>query len=145
MSAPLAGDEKSTLASVLDELLPRRDDGRLPGAGELGLAEAVDTATRALPLRPAIAAALASLGAHGFSAQSQLEKAARLQALAQEAPSVFQALLAQAYGAYYTQPSVVETLGLPPRPPFPKGYDVPPTDFSMLDPVRRRAKLYREC
>lgn len=145
MSAPLADDEKSTLASVLEELLPRRDDGRLPGAGELGLAEAVDSATRALPLRPAIVAALASLAANGFSAQLQPEKLARMQALAQEAPAVFQALLAQAYGAYYTHPSVVETLGLPPRPPFPKGYDVPPTDFSVLDPVRRRAKLYREC
>lgn len=145
MSAPLAGDEKSTLADVLDLLLPPRDDGRLPGAGALGLTDAVDTATRALPLRPAIAAALASLAARDFSAQSQPEKLARLQALAQEAPAVFQALLAQAYGAYYTQPSVVETLGLPPRPPFPRGYDVSPTDFSVLDPVRRRAKLYREC
>jgi len=145
MSAPFASDERSTLASVLDELLPPRDEGRLSGAGALGLADGVDTATRASPLRPAIAAALASLAAGGFSARSKPEKLARLQALAQEAPAVFQALLVQAYGAYYTHPSVVEALGLPPRPPFPKGYDVPPTDFSLLDPVRRRAKLYREC
>lgn len=145
MGEPLAGDEKSTLASVLDVLLPERDDGRLPGAGALGLADAVDSTTRASPLRPGIAAALASLASGGFSAGSPSEKLARLQALAQEAPAVFQALLAQAYGAYYTHPSVVETLGLPPRPPFPNGYDVPPTDFSVLDPVRRRAKLYREC
>ncbi len=145
MSAVLAGDEKSTLASLLDELLPRRDDGSLPGAGALGLADAVDTATRASPLRPAIAATLASLAVGGFSALSKPEKLARLQALAQEKPAVFQALLAHAYGAYYTLPSVVETLGLPPRPPFPKGYDVPPTDFSLLDPVRRRPKLYRDC
>ena len=145
MSAPLAGDERSTLSSVLDQLLPPRDDGRLPGAGALGLADGVDTATRALPLRPAIAAALASLAAGGFAAQPEPEKRARLQALAQEAPAVFQALLVHAYGAYYTHPSVVEALGLPPRPPFPKGYEVPATDFSLLEPVRRRAKLYREC
>jgi hypothetical protein len=144
MSAALAAEEKRTLASVLDELLPPRDDGRLPGAGGLGLADAVDVATRALPLRPAIAAALASLAAGGFPALSGPEKLARLQALARETPAVFQALLGQTYGAYYTHASVVETLGLPPRPPFPKGYDVPATDFSLLDPVRRRAKLYRE-
>ena len=101
-------------------------------------------ATRASPLRPAIAAALASLASRGFSVCSKAEKLARLQALAQEAPAVFQALLVPAYGAYYTHPSVVEMLGLPPRPPFPKGYDVPPTDFSLLDPVRRRARLYRD-
>jgi hypothetical protein len=97
-----------------------------------------------LPLRPGISAALASLAAGGFAAGSPPEKLARLQALAREEPAVFQALLGQAYGAYYTHPRVVETLGLPPRPPFPKGYDVPATDFSLLDPVRRRAKLYRE-
>jgi hypothetical protein len=79
------------------------------------------------------------------AARSLTEKLARLQALAQDAPAVFQALLVHAYGAYYTHPRVVEALGLPPRPPFPKGYDVPATDFSLLDPVRRRAKLYREC
>ena len=145
MSAPLASDERSTLSSVLDEVLPPRDDGRLPGAGALGLADGVDTASRTSALRPALTAALASLAARGFSAQSKSEKLARLQALAQDAPAVFQALLVHAYGAYYTHPRVVEALGLPPRPPFPQGYDVPATDFSLLDPVRRRAKLYREC
>jgi hypothetical protein len=145
MSEPFAADELGTLSSLLDEVLPPRDDGRLPGAGALGLADAVDHATRGLPLRPVIAAALASLAAAGFSSGSRPEKLARLQALAQEAPAVFQALLAHAYGAYYTHSEVVEAIGLPPHPPFPKGYDVPATDFSLLDPVRRRAKLYREC
>ncbi|HEY8153761.1 MAG TPA: hypothetical protein VII72_06495 [Myxococcota bacterium] len=141
-----SGDDlRSTLASVLDELLPARDDGRLPGAGSLGLAEAVEAATGASALRPAIAAALASLAAEGFPSLSQPERLARLQALAKQSPEVFQALLSRAYGAYYTHPSVVAALGLPPRPPFPKGYDVPATDFSVLDPVRRRAKLYRDC
>ncbi len=30
------------------------------------------------------------------------------------------------------------------RPPHPKGYEMEPTDFSLLDGVRRRERLYRE-
>jgi hypothetical protein len=40
---------------------------------------------------------------------------------------------------------VVEALGLEPRPPFPKGYEVPPNDPALLDPVRRRAPFFRSC
>ena len=32
-----------------------------------------------------------------------------------------------------------------PRPPFPLGYEQPPDDLSLLDPVRERPKLYRDC
>jgi hypothetical protein len=143
MSAPLSAQERDTLTALLDQLLPPRDDGRLPGAGGLGLAEAVDAGTRGAPLRPAIAAALASLAARGFASAPEPEQLERVQALAKEQPAVFQALLAAAYGAYYTHPRVALVLGLPARPPFPEGYPVPPTDFSLLDPVRRRDRMYR--
>jgi hypothetical protein len=145
MSAASSSDARSTLSSVLDALLPARDDGRLPGAGALGLADAVGAAIRASAQHADISAALARLAADGFPALPAPEQVARLQALAQESPAVFQALLMRAYGAYYTHPSVVTALGLPPRPPFPEGYVVPATDFSLLDAVRRRAKLYRDC
>jgi hypothetical protein len=31
------------------------------------------------------------------------------------------------------------------RPPFPKGHEVEQGDWSLLDPVRMRPKLYREA
>ena len=145
MSAALSDDERSTLSSLLDELLPARDDGRLPAAGALGLADGVGAAIRTSRMRPAISAALADLAAEGFPSLPSPEKRARLEALAKAAPAVFQPLLAHAYGAYYTHPSVIDAIGLLPRPPFPEGYEVPATDFSLLDPVRRRTKLYRDC
>jgi hypothetical protein len=142
MSA-LTAQLRDTLASLLDELLPPREDARLPGAGGLGLADAVDVASSASPQRSALVDELARLSAEDFAALAKPEKRARLEALAKQSPALFQLLLRHAYGAYYTHPSVVAALGLPARPPFPEGYAVPPTDFSLLDPVRRRARMYR--
>ena len=36
------------------------------------------------------------------------------------------------------------SLGLEPRPPHPAGYEVEPGDWSLLDPVRAGAMVYRK-
>jgi hypothetical protein len=46
---------------------------------------------------------------------------------------------------YYRDDKVMRSLGLEPRPPFPKGFEVEQGDWSLLDPVRARPKLYREA
>src|SRR5689334_7495931 len=45
---------------------------------------------------------------------------------------------------YYRDDRVMRSLGMEPRPPFPKGHEVEQGDWSLLDPVRKRPKLYRE-
>ena len=45
---------------------------------------------------------------------------------------------------YYRDDRVVRSLGLEPRPPFPKGYSVEQGDWSLLDPVRRRPRMWRD-
>ena len=59
-------------------------------------------------------------------------------------PAFFPTLTFVAYVGYYQQTRIVESLGLEHRPPHPKGYEMEPSDLSLLDPVRRRGKLYRE-
>lgn len=46
--------------------------------------------------------------------------------------------------SYYQDPQVLRSLGLPNRPPFPKGHELPQGDLSLLDPVKKRGKIYRE-
>ena len=46
---------------------------------------------------------------------------------------------------YYRDDRVMRSLGMEPRPPFPKGFEVEQGDWSLLDPVRARPKLYREA
>lgn len=44
---------------------------------------------------------------------------------------------------YYRDDRVMRSLGQEPRPPFPKGHEVEQGDWSLLDPVRRRAPFFR--
>jgi hypothetical protein len=45
---------------------------------------------------------------------------------------------------YYRDDRVLSALGQPVRAPFPEGYVVEEGDWSLLDPVKRRPKFYRE-
>jgi len=44
---------------------------------------------------------------------------------------------------YYRDDRVVRSLGLEPRPPYPKGHELEDGDWSLLDPVRSRAPMWR--
>ena len=52
--------------------------------------------------------------------------------------------MVQAISCYYQDDTVVTALGWEARPPFPKGNEVVKGDVALLDPVRKRGKLYRE-
>lgn len=44
---------------------------------------------------------------------------------------------------YYRDDRVMRSLGQEPRPPFPKGHVVEQGDWSLLDPVKKRAPIWR--
>ncbi len=44
---------------------------------------------------------------------------------------------------YYRDDRVMRSLGQEPRAPFPKGHFVEQGDWSLLDPVRARPRMYR--
>ena len=46
---------------------------------------------------------------------------------------------------YYRDDRVVRSLGLEPRPPFPRGYVLEDGDWSLLDPVRARPATLRRA
>ena len=46
---------------------------------------------------------------------------------------------------YYRDDRVVISLGLEARPPFPLGHTLEQGDWSLLDPVRKRAKMWRDA
>lgn len=46
--------------------------------------------------------------------------------------------------SYYQDERVLQSLDMEARPPFPKGHEVQQGDWSLLDPVRQKNKLYRE-
>jgi len=141
-------DELHCLTSVLDELVPPSADGRLPGAGQVGVARILDAALEKMPdLKAMIAQGLTELDGVARQRKGEpfvaLAKDDKLELL-NEQGFIFPLML-QTYIAYYQDPRVIAALGLEARPPHPKGYEMPPNDLSLLDAVRRRPKGYREC
>ena len=145
----LDDDRLAILSCVLDEIVPPSADGRLPGAGELGLAPGVVQMLGRTPgAVAALADALAALEASGTRPFTRLSKAERLAALTDfvaRRPGFVEGLLFPTYAGYYQAPRVLAAIGLEPRPPHPQGHALEPGDLTLLDAVRRRGKIYREC
>lgn len=151
-SSCFTAEQALSLASLLDEIVPASNDGQLPAAGELGVIAYVEAALQQMPLlKPPILQGLDTLADVCRRAKSKsfavLSKPDRLNVL-EELSSVDAAFLPTltflAFVGYYRDVRIVEALGLEPRAPHPGGHEMPPNDFSLLDPVRKRAKLYRD-
>ncbi len=127
------------LSALLNTLIPPR--GVMPGAGGLGIEFAVADA----------------IAADGQPGQSVIAELARLEErnpgfarlVAAERPSLVEAALNPAalrvvlrhvYLAYYQHPAVLAALGEPPRPPFPEGFEIEPTDPELLAAIQARKK-----
>ncbi len=144
--------EQRALSAVLDEIIPPSGDGRLPGAGELGLVRHIEQVLQQAPqVGPAITQGLSALdelarsrNAPEFAALSHQDKQEVLKQLVPTQPGFLPSLIFHTYVGYYQNGRVVEALGLEARPPFPKGHEMEPNDLTLLDPVRQRPKLYRE-
>ena len=113
----------------------------MPGAGAAGIGAHVEGVLRTLPdLHAMVVEGLRELDtqarqqyARAFVEVGEAERAALV---AMQGFSY--ALVPHAYVAYYQQDRVLEAIGIEPRPPHPEGYAVPPSDLSLLDPVKAR-------
>ena len=134
-------DEERLLVRLLDAVVPRSADGRLPGAAELDLVGPIARTVRETPmLRPVVEYGLSTLAER---VQGGTPIAAVLAEFAATDQFFMPAFLFLVYSTYYRDPRVLEALGLEPRPPHPKGYTMEPDDPTLLDPVRRRAPMFR--
>jgi len=149
----LSAEQENMVRALLDEVIPPSRDGRLPGAGGLGLVEHVARTVRQTPmLRPvveygltAIAEQAASRHPDGWGALSRDQRSELLLTFAAGDQFFLPAFLFLAYSGYYQHARVVEALGLEARAPHPEGYAMEPFDLTLLDAVRRRGKMYRDA
>ena len=56
----------------------------------------------------------------------------------------FDLLVRQTYNGYYTDPKVVELIGMEPRPPQPMGHRLEMGDLTLIENVKWRSIAYRE-
>lgn len=149
----LSDAQEDALAPVLDEVIPPREDGRVPGAGALGVAGHVSRSIGFTPdMEPVIVRGLAILervakarDARGFAVLSSDDRLAVIGEVLAEEPMFLGMLMFHAYVGYYRDARVLGALGFARRAPHPAGYPVEPSDLAtLLEPVRQRSRLYRE-
>jgi hypothetical protein len=96
--------------------------------------------------RDDICRALAHLVTLAGGAFADLEPARRIEVAAtfrEAGGAPLAALVRVVLLCYYRDDRVMRSLGQEPRPPFPKGHIVEQGDWSLLDPVRARPRMYR--
>jgi len=136
------------MRAILELVIPPSEDGRLPGAGSLGLAGNLAGQIEADPiLGPVVQAGLAAVQVAAMARDpgglAALPPAARLEVVESELsaqPQCTMGILRYLYVAYYAHPRVLEGLGEPARPPFPQGYELEPTDPGLLATLGRRRR-----
>ena len=146
----LTTEQSTTLRMLVGQMIPASDDYGVPGADDPAIFERILAAAMAENAR--VADALKTLDqmakdTHG-AAFGALDDDGRADVAAKFAASGWPAvetITAVTVTSYYSDERVMTALGIEERPPFPQGYDVPQGDWSLLDPVRRRPKFYRDA
>ena len=148
--APLTAAQRRTFDILLDMIIPASADGRMPSGAEvdvLGYVRAHEAASL-----PALRRELDALDdrarerwGQAFAALPAGDQRAMVDSARAADPRFLRGLALHAVTSYYQHDRVLEALGMEARPPFPKGYEVPPGDLSLLDPVRERGAIYRDA
>jgi len=140
----LSADQCRSLRCLAEMMIPASAEYDVPGAGDEAIfGEILRSLGRdAGP----VTAVLQTLDADGPFADLDLQRRDAVAAQLRETGGGGLAYLTRIIlQCYYRDDRVMRSLGLEPRPPYPKGFEVEQGDWSLLDPVRARPKLYRDA
>jgi len=143
----LSADETRTLRCVAGMMIPASAAFDVPGADDDAIfADILRSLGRDAPQVRAALQHLHTL-AGGCFADLPADRRNAVAAAFREAGGVPAGFLNRAIlQCYYRDDRVMRSLGMEPRPPFPKGFEVEQGDWSMLDPVRKRSpKIWRDA
>ncbi|HEX3996453.1 MAG TPA: hypothetical protein VHX39_35220 [Acetobacteraceae bacterium] len=138
--------ESRDLRCIAGMMIPASAEFNVPGADDAVIfADIVGTMGRdTAHVREALGA-LASLAGGPVADQDAARRDAVVLAFRERGGPAAATLSRVILQCYYRDDRVVQSLGLEPRPPFPKGHTLEQGDWSLLDPVRKRAKLWRDA
>ena len=134
------------LAALADAVIPPSETYRVPGASDPAIVQGIlkDARRRPAAITNALAA-LARLTPDGarYSDLPPADRAAVTAAFREAEPRLADGVAKLVAQAYYRDARVMTSLGMETRPPAPQGFDLKDGDWSLLEPVKRRERLYR--
>jgi hypothetical protein len=140
----LTAEQTRDLRALAGMIIPASATHGVPGADDDKIfADILGSLERD---RNDICSALAHLVTLAGGAFADLEPARRAEiaaAFREVGGAPLAALVRVVLLCYYRDDRVMRSLGQEPRPPFPKGHVVEQGDWSLLDPVRKRPRMYR--
>ena len=140
----LTPTQQDDLRAIAGLMIPASAELDVPGADDPAVqADIVATLGRdAGPVREALDA-LAQLAGRPLAALDPARREAVALELRAKGGAAVATLTRAILQCYYRDDRVVRSLGLEPRPPYPKGHELEDGDWSLLDPVRARPPMWR--
>lgn len=146
---PFTDAEKSCIATLVDLIIPASETYGVPSAADAKILD--DILTVAAPHADVLGKALSALDAlaeeAGGSCFAEMTDDLMVQvteAFRRSHAGPVGLLVTLTTQCYYRDDRVMRSLDMEPRAPHPEGYTVEQGDWSLLDPVKARAKIYRE-
>jgi len=144
--SPLTPTQSDDLLAIAAMIIPASVEFDVPGADDPVIqADIVATLGRDTVLVREALDGLARLAGQPFASLDPArreEVAAELRAKGGAAVMTLTRVVLQ---CYYRDDRVVRSLGLEPRPPYPRGHVLEDGDWSLLDPVRARPPMWRRA
>jgi hypothetical protein len=142
---PLTADQQRTLRCLADMMIPASAKYRIPGAGDDAIfADILKSFGQDAHHVRDVVQTLDRLSGGVFADLAADRQAAVAAQLREQGGTPLTMLSRIILLCYYRDDRVMRSLGMELRPPFPKGFEVEPGDWSLLDPVRQRGPVYRK-
>ena len=145
-NGPLTLAQQDDLRAIASVMIPASTEFDVPGADDpLIQADILATLGRDADLVREALDALAQLAGQPLAALDPAQREAVALELRTKGGAAVATLTRVVLQCYYRDDRVVRSLGLEPRPPYPKGHELEDGDWSLLDPVRARPPMWRRA
>jgi hypothetical protein len=144
--SPLTPAQSDDLRAIAGMIVPASMEFDVPGADDPAiLADIVATLGRDTGLVRDALDQLAHLAGSPLADLDPARREAVAMELRAKGGAAAATLTRVVLQCYYRDDRVVRSLGLEPRPPYPKGHVLEDGDWSLLDPVRARQPMWRRA
>ena len=144
--SPLTPAQRDDLRAIAGAIIPASMEFDVPGADDPAIqADIVATLGRDTGLVREAMDGLARLAGSPLAGLDPARREAVALELRGKGGAAVATLTRVVLQCYYRDDRVVRSLGLEPRPPYPKGHVLEDGDWSLLDPVRARPPMWRRA